>query len=52
MLDAVRIVIELKKVKADHAADGLKVRQHNQAPIVGSSSPWMINPWMMFARVR
>ena len=45
MLDALRIVIELKKVKAD----GLKVRQDNRAPIVGASS---ITPWMMFSRVR
>ena len=34
MVDALRIVIELKKVKAD----GLKVRQGNQAPIVGPST--------------
>ena len=45
MLDALQIVIELKKVKAD----GLKVRQDNRAPIVGPSS---ITPWMMFSRVR
>ena len=45
MVDALRIVIELKKVKAD----GLKVRQDNRAPIVGPSS---ITPWMMFSRVR
>ena len=45
MVDALRIVIELKKVKAD----GLKVRQDARAPIVGPSS---INPWMIFARVR
>ena len=45
MLDALRIVIELKKVKAD----GLKVREDNQAPIVGPSS---ITPWMMFSRAR
>ena len=45
MLDALRIVIELKKVKAD----GLKVRQCNQALIVG---PAPIIPWMMFSRVR
>ena len=45
MLDALRIVIELKKVKAD----GLKVRQDNRAPNVGPSS---ITPWMMFSRVR
>ena len=45
MLDALRIVIELKKVKADD----LKVRQDNRAPIVGPSS---ITPWMMFTRVR
>ena len=45
MLDALRIVIELKKVKAD----GLKVRQDNQALIVVPSS---ITPWMMFSRVR
>ena len=42
MVDALRIVIELKKVKAD----GLKVRQDNRAPIVGPSS---ITP---FSRVR
>ena len=34
MLNALRIVIELKNVKADD----LKVRQDNQAPIVGHSS--------------
>ena len=45
MLDALRIVIELKKVKAD----GLKVRQDNRAPIVGPSS---ITPWMMFSRLK
>ena len=45
MLDALRIVIKLKNVKAD----GLKVRQDNRAPIVG---PSFITPWMMFARVR
>ena len=45
MVDALRIVIELKKVKAD----GLKVRQYNRAPIVVPSS---ITPWMMFSRVR
>ena len=45
MLDALRAVIELKKVKAD----GLKVRQDNRAPIVVPSS---ITPWMMFSRVR
>ena len=45
MVDALRIVIELKKVKAD----GLKVRQDNRAPIVGPSS---ITPWMIFAIVR
>ena len=44
MLDALRIVIELKKVKADD----LKGRQDTRAPIVGPSS---INPWMMFSRV-
>ena len=44
MLDALRIVIKLKKVKADD----LKVRQDNRAPIVGPSS---ITPWMMFSRV-
>ena len=42
MLDALRIVIELKKVKADD----LKVRQDNRAPIVVPSS---ITPWMMFS---
>ena len=50
MLDALQITIKLKKVKDD----GLKVRQDNQALIVGPSS--IINPlesaWMMFARVR
>ena len=45
MVDALRIVIKLKKVMAD----GLKVRQDNRAPIVGPSS---ITPWMMFSRVR
>ena len=40
MLDALRIVIKLKKVKADD----LKGRQDNRAPIVGPSS---INPWMV-----
>ena len=45
MVDALRIVIDLKKVKAD----GLKVIQDNRAPIVGPSS---ITPWMMFSRVR
>ena len=45
MVDALRIVIELKKVKAD----GLKVRQDNQALIVVPSS---ITPWMMFSRAR
>ena len=44
MVDALRIVTKLKKVKAD----GLKVRQGNQAPIVGPSS---ITPWMVFSRV-
>ena len=44
MLDALRIVIELKKVKADD----LKGRQDTRVPIVGPSS---INPWMMFSRV-
>ena len=34
MVDALRIVIELKKAKAD----GLKVRQDNRAPIAGPSS--------------
>ena len=41
MVDALRIVIELKKVKADD----LKARRDNRAPIVGPSS---ITPWMMF----
>ena len=45
MVDALRIVIKLKKVKAD----GLKVRQDNRALIVGSSS---ISPCMMFTRAR
>ena len=45
MLDALQIVIELKTVKAD----GLKVRQGNQALIVGPSSK---TPCTMFARVR
>ena len=45
MLDALRIVIELKKVKADD----LKGRQDNRALIVDPSS---ITPWMMFSRVR
>ena len=45
MVNALRIVIKLKKVKAD----GLKVRQDNRAPIVVPSS---ITPWMMFSRVR
>ena len=44
MADALRIVIELKKVNAD----GLKVRKDNQAPIGPSS----ITPWMMFSRAR
>ena len=43
MLDALRAVIELKKVKTA----GLKVTQDNQAPIVGPSS---IAPLMTFAR--
>ena len=42
MLNALRIVIELKKVKADDL-------KGSRAPIVGPSS---INPWMMFSRVR
>ena len=45
MLDALRIVFELKNMKAD----GLKVRQDNKAPNVSPSS---IIPWMMFERVR
>ena len=45
MLDALRIVFELKNMKAD----GLKVRQDNRARIVVPSS---ISPWMMVARVR
>ena len=45
VVDALRMVIKLKKVKADD----LKVRQDNQVPIVGPSS---ITPWMMFSRVR
>ena len=45
MVDALRVVIKFKKVKAD----GLKVRKDNRAPIVGPSS---ITPWMMFSRVR
>ena len=45
MLYALRIVIKLKKVKAD----GLKVRQDNLALIVGPSS---ITPWIMFSRVK
>ena len=44
MVDALRIVIEFKNVKAD----GLKARQDNRAPIVGPSSK---TPWMMFSRV-
>jgi len=43
MLDALRAVIELKKVKTA----GLKVTQDNRAPIVGPSS---IAPSMTFAR--
>ena len=43
MLDALRAVIKLKKVKTV----GLKVTQDNPAPIVGPSS---ITPSMMFAR--
>ena len=45
MLDALRIVIKLKNVKAD----SLKVRADNRAPTVGLAS---ITPWMMFSRVR
>ena len=45
MLDALRIVVELKKVNAV----GLKVRQDYRTLIVGPSS---ITPWMMFSRVR
>ncbi len=43
MLDALRAVIKLKKVKTA----GLKVIQDNRAPIAGPSS---ITPSMMFAR--
>ena len=42
MLDALQIVIEFKKVKAD----GLKVSQDNRALIVGPSST---TPWRMFS---
>ena len=45
MVDALRIVIEPQKVKADD----LKFRQDNRAPIVG---PFSITPWMMFSKVR
>jgi len=43
MLDALRVVIELKKVKTA----GLKVTPDNRAPIVGPSS---MTPSMMLAR--
>ena len=45
MLDALRIVIKLKKAKADD----LKVRHDNRAPIVGPPST---TPRTMFVRVR
>ena len=48
MVDALRIVIKLKKVKAD----GLKLSKITKRQLTAIVGPSSITPWMMFSRVR